>query len=207
MQPLLTKNTQDFRPISQSDKKYCQSAGFIYNRDMKYIKDNVRYDKILFYKDSNSDIQAVVIINNTYIVYKIKRIDTDYILTIKTKYKLPTDFLNDDIDLLDIDLKSAHMIFEDRGCDNIVTNFTIDNTISYLKNIFGNNFHPDVIYDILYLYTFLHSNALLFGYLNIDINDINIKITLNIEDLPNDELLNEIYDHYNYLYTFFTHKP
>lgn len=165
----------------QQNTNYCKISSFIYDDDMKSIDGNNTIKYYLY-----EDIYYAVV--NNKIVYKLRQVDDYLHLSIHDKVE--------ELDnVIDVDMMSKYKILKSRGCEDMIENYAKDNTKSLLLKTFKNYFKPDTLFDILYLYIYLHSNCFLLGYEKLPTNQ-----KFNMNKLPKNTLLQEIYDMYNVLY-------
>lgn len=192
--------TQDVpTPIKRSINKeflltyshdYCTLAAHIYHDDMIYAMNHFNHYAIYYHH------QAYVKINKTILKYKIKQVDDNYIVTLKNKNTI--EDINNNI--IDIDLLSQYQILKNRGCEDLIQNYSQKNILKILSTQFHNYFNPDQIQDLLYLYVYLHSNYLLIHNKN-EPHSLYLKLKSN--KLPKQEFLNNLYDLYNLIYLHF----
>jgi hypothetical protein len=171
------------KQLYQNDKEYCHIASHIYNSDMKLIEN--QENTITFY-DDNHTYSAIL---NKNIVYKLKQVNEFIVLKITKKTKI----LNS---IIDVDVMSKYKIFKSRGCEDMIENYSKNNTLSQLLKTFKNYFNPDVMIDMLYLYIYLHANCVLLGIYDFEYT----RKKYNMNKLPGKNFLQEIYDMYNVLY-------
>jgi len=174
--------------------EYCKISSKIYNNDYLSVKN--KNNSILYYQEDDL-VTAVTIKNNKYVIYKIKQID-DYIQLTIYKSKYFKNDMNDNY-IIDIDLLNTHHILVSRGCEDIIKNYSRDNTLKILLNTFKKYFNPDVITDIVYLYTYLHSNCFLLDYEEYKEETKQFKL----HKIPKQDFIQKIYDMYNLLYVHF----
>jgi hypothetical protein len=179
---------------TETDANYCQKAAFIYNDDMLYAK-NTFDSKVIYYYSDNYDTEAILYLDSRCYKYKIYKKNNTYVLSMK-HINVPTEPTN----IIDIDLVSKYNILKNRGCEDVIPNYAKTHTLDFLLQTFVNNFNPDKIEDILYLYVYLHSNTILLNYNTFEPN----KKIFKVNKLPSNNLLNDIYHLYNLLHVHFT---
>lgn len=177
------------KDYNKMDTEYCKKAAFVYKDDMIMVN-NKPGDKIIFYYNDNQDVEAIL--QNTNYIYKIQEKDDTVVLTVKPSKNKKEINPND---IIDIDIMSKYKILKQRGCEDSIAFYARDNTIQLLLNTFMNNLNPDNVYELMYLYMYLHANTTLMGYPH----SMETKI-LKMDTVPPQAFMDEIYDMYNLIY-------
>ncbi len=164
----------------------CLLQANIYHDDLKWIEKNDPR-AILFYKNDHT---MTVHFNLTR--YKLKLVDDTVVLTIK-----PYVREKDKDILIDVDLMSKYRRLKNRGCEDLIKNYSKNNTIKILTNTYQ-NYHGQDLYELLYLYLYLYINCVLLKYIIV----VPVKKTYNLNKIDVD-LVDEVEDLYNLLYVHF----
>lgn len=154
----------------------------IYQTELDSIVNHNSPYAMMYYK--NMGIHALVK-TDSYYLYKLKQKDDTWQLTTDVKMTMPNVNHVDDIDII-----NKYNILKKRSTTAKAM------TLQSLNDLFNERFEPQNIYDLLYLYVYLHSNAVLLKYEEADL----INQTYLINDLPSQKLLDDIYYLYNLIY-------
>jgi hypothetical protein len=193
--PFSTKRVLNKLYKQNNDVKYCERAANIYHDDLVYTKTNIKNNVIYYYND-DYDTEAQIKLNELIYIYKITKVNDEYYVLKSKNINKYQDINNNTI--IDIDLLSKFQILKNRGCEDIVPNYTKQHILKFLLNTFVDNFNPESSNDLIYLYMYLHSNLVLLGYNN---DLLNVKIKINKQ--PKVNFLTNLYDMYNLLYVHF----
>ncbi|HSW76940.1 MAG TPA: hypothetical protein VLG50_07830 [Candidatus Saccharimonadales bacterium] len=161
----------------------------IYRHDFDIINHSKHY--MMMYHDDD-DIYSYVTANHGSVLYHMKQKDDKIILNTYLKSKKP-DINNHQID--DIDLMNIFSIYKSRGIDYHQSTYM---TNQYLLKLFTSYFNPHSIKDVLYLYTYLHANAIL---INLE-SPLVIHEEYTLTALLPQSLYDTIYQLYNALYVY-----
>jgi len=128
------------------------------------------------------------------IVYKLKQVDDTMMIKIKASSLLlpPTQFY-------DMDVDNMYKVFKSHGLEDVDFNYAKQSTNRALQSMFKTYFNLHHLDDLLYLYIFLHSNVSLLLQQSVS----PTKLIYDINQLPPQDLLDDIYTLYNTLFTAF----